>query len=122
MADNSNVFILFEEIKTMLGGIANRLEGLPKVIDGQQSDGDSKQDLSQIKNAVAETARANTEQIKGLLARQWEAYAKASNTILRRIDCLEEELKVPKELQKHIHKHSFDIRSSKVFSFVVGLS
>lgn len=129
MADNNNVFILFEEIKTMLESMESKLEELPKVIDRQQPDGDSKQDLSPIKDAVAETTKANTEQIKGLLARLWEAYSKASNTILRRIDCLEEELKTPKEQreqpllkQEHIHRHSFDIKSSKVFSFVVGLS
>ena len=126
MADNNNVFILFEEIKTMLEGMANRLEALSKVIDGQQSDGDSKWDLSPIKDAMTEAAKANAERIKGLLARQWEAYSKASNTIIRRIDYLEEELKVPNmqqqpPQQEHIHKHSFDIKSSKVFSFVVGL-
>lgn len=126
MADNNNVFILFEEIKTMLEGMANKLEGLPRVIDGQQPDGDSKQDLSPIKDAVAEAAKANIERITNLLARQWEAYSKASNTIIRRIDYLEEELKMPKEQQgrqpqEHIHRHSFDIKSSKVFSLVVGL-
>ena len=126
MADNNNVFILFEEIKTMLEGMANRLEALSKVIDGQQSDGDSKWDLSPIKDAMTEAAKANAERIKGLLARQWEAYSKSSNTIIRRIDYLEEELKVPNmqqqpPQQEHIHKHSFDIKSSKVFSFVVGL-
>ena len=126
MADNNNVFILFEEIKTMLEGMANRLEAHSKVIDGQQSDGDSKWDLSPIKDAMTEAAKANAERIKGLLARQWEAYSKASNTIIRRIDYLEEELKVPNmqqqpPQQEHIHKHSFDIKSSKVFSFVVGL-
>ena len=126
MADNNNVFILFEEIKTMLEGMANRLEALSKVIDGQQSDGDSKWDLSPIKDAMTEAAKANAERTKGLLARQWEAYSKASNTIIRRIDYLEEELKVPNmqqqpPQQEHIHKHSFDIKSSKVFSFVVGL-
>ena len=31
MADN-NVFILFEEIKTALNGINNKLEELPKVV------------------------------------------------------------------------------------------
>ena len=126
MADNNNVFILFEEIKTMLEGMANRLEALSKVIDGQQSDGDSKWDLSPIKDAMTEAAKANAERIKGLLARQWEAYSKASNTIIRRIDYLEGELKEPNmqqqpTQQEHIHKHSFDIKSSKVFSFVVGL-
>lgn len=39
MADNNNVFILFEEIKTMLEGMKSKLEALPKVIDRQQSDG-----------------------------------------------------------------------------------
>lgn len=125
MADNK-VFILFEEIKTMLEGMKSRLEELPKVIDRRQPNGNDKLDLSPIKDAMAETARANTEQVKGLLARQWEAYAKASNIILRRIDYWEEELKMPKEQQEqqpqeHIHRHSFDIKSSKVFSFVVGL-
>lgn len=125
MADNK-VFILFEEIKTMLEGMKSRLEELPKVIDRRQPDGNDKLDLSPIKDAMAETARANTEQVKGLLARQWEAYAKASNIILRRIDYWEEELKMPKEQQEqqpqeHIHRHSFDSKSSKVFSFGVGL-
>ena len=97
------------------------------LIDRQNPDGDNKQDLSTIKGAMAEAAKANVEQIKGLLARQWEAYSKASNTIIRRIDYLEEELKMPKEQQEqqpqeHIHRHSFDIKSSKVFSFVVGSS
>lgn len=126
MADNNNVFILFEEIKTMLEGMKSRLEELPTVIDRQQPDGNDKQDLSTIKEAVVETTRTQSEEIKGLLARQWEAYSKASNTIIRRIDYLEEELKMPKEQQEqqpqeHIHRHSFDIKSSRVFSFVVGL-
>lgn len=126
MADNSNVFILFEEIKAMLESMKSRLEELPKVIDRQQPDGGNKQDLSPIREVVAETARANAERIRGLLARQWEAYSKASNIILRRIDCLEEELKVPKERQEqqlleHIHRHSFDLKSRKIFSFVVGV-
>ena len=95
MADNK-VFILFEEIKTMLEGMKSRLEELPKVIDRRQPDGNDKLDLSPIKDAMAETARANTEQVKGLLARRWEAYARASNIILRRIDYWEEELKMPR--------------------------
>ena len=31
MADNSNVFILFEEIKTALNGIKSKVEELPNV-------------------------------------------------------------------------------------------
>lgn len=48
MADNK-VFILFEEIKTMLEGMKSRLEELPKVIDRRQPDGNDKLDLSPIK-------------------------------------------------------------------------
>ena len=33
MADNNNVFILFEEIKTTLNGIKSKLEELPDVAD-----------------------------------------------------------------------------------------
>ena len=127
MADNNNVFILFEEIKTMLVSMANRLEALPKVIDRQQPDGNDKQDLSPIKNAVAETAKAQSEEIKGLLAKQWKAYAQLSTLTLQQLDAIKRSQEEQGEQQKtqpqeHIHKHSFDIKSSKVFSCVVGLS
>ena len=127
MADNNNVFILFEEIKTMLEGMTNKLETLPKVIDWQQPHGDSKQELSPIKDAVAETARANAEQIKGLLAKQWKAYAQLSTLTLQQLDAIKRSQdkqgeQQEQQLQEHIHKHSFDIKSSKFFSFVVGLS
>lgn len=126
MADNNNVFILFEEIKTMLEGMANRLEELPIVIDRQQPDGDHKQDLSPIKDAFAETAKAQSEEFKGLLARQWKAYAQLSTLTLQQLDAIkrsqdEQREQQEQQSQEHIHKHSFDIKSSKVFSFVVGL-
>lgn len=124
MADN-NVFILFEEIKTALKGIKNKLEELPNVADRQPQIGNDKSDLSPIKEAVVETTKAQSEEIKDLLARQWEAYAQVTTVILKRIGFLEEQFKVPdiQQLprQEHIHRHSFDIKSSKVFSLVVGL-
>lgn len=126
MADNNNVFILFEEIKTTLEGMANRLEALPKVIDRQQPDGNYKQDLSPIKNAVAETTKAQSEEIKGFLAKQWKAYAQISTLTLQQLDAIktwqnEQGVQQEQQPQEHIHRHSFDIKSSKVFSFVVGL-
>lgn len=126
MADNNNVFILFEEIKTMLEGMKSKQEELPNVIDRQQPDGDSKQDLSPIKDAMVEAARANAEQIKGLLAKQWKAYAQLSTLILQQLDAIkksqdEQGEQQEQQPQEHIHRHSFDIKSSKVFSFVVGL-
>lgn len=57
MADN-NVFILFEEIKTALKGINNKLEELPKSVAQVPQGETNTQDLSPIKEAVAETAKA----------------------------------------------------------------
>lgn len=126
MADKNNVFILFEEIKTTLNGIKSKLEELSNVTNRQPQIRNDKSDLSPIKEAVIETTKAQSEEIKDLLARQWEAYAQVTTVILKRIGFLEEQFKVPdvrQQLpqQEHIHRHSFDIRSSKVFSFVVGI-
>lgn len=125
MADN-NVFILFEEIKTALNGIKRRVEELSNVASQQQRTGNGKPDLSPIKDVVTETAKAKSEEIKGLLERQWKAYAQLSTLTLQQLDDIRKSQKEQGEQQelqpqKHIHKHSFDIKSSKVFSFVVGL-
>ena len=125
MADN-NVFILFEEIKTMLEGMKSKLEALPRVIDRQKTNGNDKQDLSPIKEAVAETTKAQSEEIKGLLAKQWKAYAQLSTLTLQQLDAIkksqdEQGEQQEQQPQEHIHRHSFDIKSSKVLSFVVGL-
>ncbi|MEY8687611.1 hypothetical protein AB9N12_16260 [Bacteroides sp. AN502(2024)] len=124
MADN-NVFILFEEIKTALKGINGKLEELPRLITKQPQTGNDKPDLSPIKDAVAETAKAKSEEIKVLLERQWKAYSQLATLPLHKPDAIktQEEQEAQQELQpqEHIHRHSFDIKSSKVFSFVVGL-
>ena len=125
MADN-NVFILFEEIKTALKGINNKLEELPKSVAQVPQGETNTQDLSPIKEAVAETAKAQSEDIKGLLAKHWKAYAQISTVILQHLDTIKQ-LQVKQRAQQeqqpqdHIHKHSFDIKSKKVFSFVSGL-
>ena len=124
MADN-NVFILFEEIKTALNGINSKLEELPKVITKQPQSNNDKPDLSPVKEAVTETAKAQSEEIKGLLARQWKAYAQLSTLTLQQLDEIkksqgEQVTRQERQPQEHIHKHSFDIKSSKVFSFVLG--
>lgn len=126
MADN-NVFILFEEIKTALKGINSKLEELPKVITKQPQSNNDKPDLSPVKEAVAETAKTQSEEIKCLLERQWKAYAQLSTLTLQQLDDIkksqgEQVTRQEPQPQEHIHRHSFDIKSSKVFSFVVGLS
>ena len=126
MADNNNVFILFEEIKTALNGIKSKVDELPNVASQQQQTGNNKLDLSLIKEAVTETIKAQSEEIKGLLEKQWKAYAQLSTLTLQQLDAIkksQEEQGEQQELQpqEHIHRHSFDIKSSKVFSFVVGI-
>lgn len=125
MADN-NVFILFEEIKTALKGINSKLEELPKVITKQPQSNNDKPDLSTIKETISEMTMAQSGEIKGLLDRHWKAYAQLSTLFLQQLDDIRKSQKgqgEQRELQpqEHIHKHSFDIKSSKVFSFVVGL-
>lgn len=125
MADN-NVFILFEEIKTTLNGIKSKVEELPNVASQQLRIGNDKLDLSPIKEVVMETTKAQSEDIKGLLERQWKAYAQLSSLTLQQLDAIKKSQEEQGEQQKlqpqeHIHRHSFDIKSSKVFSFVVGI-
>ena len=115
MADN-NVFILFEEIKTALKGINNKLEELPKSVAQVPQGETNTQDLSPIKEAVAETAKAQSEDIKGLLAKHWKAYAQISTVILQHLDTIKKSqekqgTQQEQQPQEHIHKHSFDIKS-----------
>lgn len=124
MAD-SNVFILFEEIKTALKGISGKLEELIGMVNQQPKNGDVEQDFSPIKDAIVETTKAQSEVIKGLLAKQWKAYAQISTLILQQLDTIkksqsEQSVQQDSQPQEHIHRHSFDVKSSKVFSFVVG--
>ena len=60
MADN-NVFILFEEIKTALKGINNKLEELPQVVAQAPQSEANVQDLSPIKEVMVVTAKAQSE-------------------------------------------------------------
>ncbi len=125
MADN-NVFILFEEIKTALKSINGKLEELPNVVNQQPKNGSNQQDSSPIKDVIMETTKVQSEDIKGLLAKQWKAYAQISTAILQQLDAIkksqsEQGLQQESQPQEHIHRHSFDIKSSKVFSFVVGI-
>ncbi|MBP3471614.1 MAG: hypothetical protein J6K41_05220 [Paraprevotella sp.] len=118
--------ILFEEIKTALNGIYNKLEELPKaVVQAPQSETNA-QDISPIKEVVEQTIKAQSEDIKGLLAKQGKAYAQISMLILQHLDTIKKSQDKQGDQQKqqpqeHIHKHSCDIKSRKVFSFVVGL-
>lgn len=73
-----------------------------------------------------ETAKAQSGEIKGLLDKHWKAYAQISILILHHLDTIkksqdEQGVQQEPQPQEHIHRHNFDIKSSKAFSFVVGL-
>lgn len=87
MAEN-NVFILFEEIKTALKGINGKLKELIGMVNQQPKNGDVEQDFSPIKDAIVETTKAQSEVIKGLLAKQWKAYVQISTPILQQLDTI----------------------------------
>lgn len=125
MADN-NVFILFEEIKTALNGIKSKVEELLNVANQQPQIGNDKPDLSPIKETISEMAKAQSEEIKGLLDKHWKAYAQLSTLTLHHLDAVkksqeEQGAQQEQQPQEHIHKYSFDIKSSTFVSFVVGL-
>lgn len=101
MADN-NVFVLFEEIKTALNGINNKLEELPQVVNQVPQSVSSTQVISPIKEAIVETTKAQSEVIKGLLAKHWKAYAQISTVILQHLDTIKQ-LQVKQRAQQEQH-------------------
>ena len=100
--DNNEVYALFEDIKSGLKSINNKLENTPKVSNNQSDGQPPAMDLAPIKELLNTSARENREQTKAILTK-FGANGQVN------------------EPQEHIHRHSFDIRSSKVFSFLVGM-
>lgn len=101
MADY-NVFVLFEEIKTAINGINNKLEELPKSVAQSPQSEPNVQDLSPIKEIVAETAKAQSEDIKDLLAKHWKAYAQISTVILQHLDTIKK-VQEKQEVEQKYH-------------------
>ena len=105
--DNNEVYALFEDIRNGLKGINDRLENAPKVNNSQSGEQAPAMDLA-------------------MLTKFGEAEVNASNRILHLLRDLKEMFvrnseERADEPQEHIHRHCFDIRSSKVFSLLVGM-
>lgn len=124
--DNNEVYSLFEDIKNDLKGINRKLENTLKATNNQ-SDGQSPTvDLTPIKELFDSSAKEHQKQTKAILTKFAEAEVYASNRILHLLRNLKESFALSSEERKdepqeHIHRHSFDIRSSKVFSLLVGM-
>ena len=83
-------------------------------------------DLASIKDLFDSSAKEHQEQTNAMLTKFGEAEVKTSNRILGLLRDLKESFarsseERKDEPQEHIHRHSFDIRSSKVFSLLVGM-
>lgn len=124
--DNNEVYALFEDIKNDLKGINGKLENAPKVTNNQSGGQPPAVDLKPIKELFDSSAKEHQAQTKAMLTKFGEAEVYASNRILGLLRNLKESFvksseERKDEPQKHIHRHSFDIRSSKVFPLLVGM-
>ena len=124
--DNNEVYALFEDIRNGLKGINDRLENAPKVSNSQSGEQAPAMDLAPIKDLFDSSAKEHQQQTKAMLTKFGEAEVNASNKILHLLRDLKESFvrifeERTDEPQEHIHRHCFDIRSSKVFSLLVGM-
>ena len=124
--DNNEVYALFEDIKNGLKGINDKLENAPKVSNSQSGEQAPAMDLAPIKDLFDSSAKEHQTQTKAMLTKFAEAEVYASNRILHLLRDLREMFVRSSEgrkdePQEHIHRHCFDIRSSKVFSLLVGM-
>ena len=124
--DNNEVYALFEDIRNGLKGINSKLGNAPKVSNSQSGEQAQAVNLKPIKELFESSAKEHHAQTKAMLTKFGEAEVNASNKILHLLRDLKESFvrsseESKNEPQEHIHRHCFDIRSSKVFSLLVGM-
>ena len=124
--DNNEVYVLFEDIKNGLKGINGKLENALKVANDQSGEQPQAVDLSPIKELFDSSAKEYQAQTKAMLTKFAEAEVYASNRTSGMLRNLKESFirsseERKDEPQEHIHRHCFDIKSSKVFSLLVGM-
>ena len=124
--DNNEVYALFEDIRNGLKGINDKLENAPKVSNNQAGEQAPSVDLAPIKDLFDSSAKEHQQQTKAMLTKFGEAEVNASNRILHLLRDLREMFvrnseERTDELKEHCSRHCFGIRSSKVFSLLVGM-
>ena len=124
--DNNEVYALFEDIRNGLKGINDRLKNAPKVSNSQSEEQAPVMDLAPIRELFDSSAKEHQAQTKAMLTKFGEAEVHVSNRILHLLRDLKESFVQSSEERQdepleHIHRHRFDIRSSKVFSLLVGM-
>ena len=131
MSDN-NTFVLFEEIKNKMETIYRELKELKEKGKSSislttpstpvQSDEQQEQDLL---NQYEQRTKDVLNEYIGVQVRIKDEEAKSIDKLVANVLTLlhewQEQKEQPKQ-QEHIHRHSFDIKSSKVFTTVVAVS
>ena len=126
MADN-NTFVLFEEIKNKLETIYRELNELKEKknnsaflpVQSTLAQSDEQQELL---NQYEQRTKEVINKYIGVQVRIKDEEAKSMDKLVASVlTMLHEwqENKVHPQPQEHIHRHSFDIKSSKVFTYMV---
>ena len=127
MADN-NTFVLFEEIKNKLETIYRELKELKEKENGSvslpvqstlaQSDEQKEQELL---NQYEQRTKEVINKYIGVQVRIKDEEAKSMDKLVSSVLTMLHEWQENKEHpqpQEHIHRHSFDLKSSKVFTYM----
>ena len=128
MADN-NTFVLFEEIKNKLETIYRELKelkekennsaSLPVQSTPTQSDEQKEQELL---HQYEQRTKEVINKYIGVQVRIKDEEAKSMDKLVASVLTMLHEWQEQKEhpqLQEQIHRHSFDIKSSKVFTYMI---
>ena len=131
MADN-NTFVLFEEIKNKLETIYRELKELKEKVNNSaslpvssttvESDEQQKQELL---NQYEQRTKEVINKYIGVQVRIKDEEAKSMDKLVVSVMTMLHEWQEQKEHsqpQEHIHRHSFDLKSSKVFTYMVAVS
>ena len=131
MADN-NTFVLFEEIKNKLETIYRELKELKEKGKSSislttpstpvQSDEQQEQELL---NQYEQRTKDVINKYIGVQVRIKDEEAKSIDKLVASVLTMLHEWQENKEHpipQEHIHRHSFDLKSSKVFTYMVAVS
>ena len=131
MADN-NTFVLFEEIKNKLETIYRELKELKEKENGSvslpvQSTPAQSDELKELEllNQYEQRTKEVINKYIGVQVRIKDEEAKSMDKLVASVLTMLhewEEQKGRPQPQEHIHRHSFDIKSSKVFTYVVAAS
>ena len=131
MADN-NTFVLFEEIKNKLEIIYRELKKLKEKenssvsfpIPPQQVESGKQQD-QELLNQYEQRTKELINKYIGVQVRIKDEEAKSIDKLVASVLTMLHEWQENKEHpipQEHIHRHSFDLKSSKVFTYMVAVS